>query len=148
MESKRSFLTALHPLEKNIYWAIWKSKSPKRANVLIWVMLFGSLNCSVTLQSKLRGHVIPPPFFHFVKLLERIYNFFSLNAHSLVSVGGNYFPFFTCNWSLDNPSRTMCFKFSAVHIYLQKHKRYSLMWFKPFLQKHKHHSIMQLKPFS
>lgn len=60
VKSLSQFLTALHSLEKNIYQATWKSKSPKRVNVRIWVMLFGSLNCSVTLQSKLQGPAISP----------------------------------------------------------------------------------------
>lgn len=40
-------------LNQDLFWALWKSKSPKRVNILIWIMLNGYLNSSDILQKKM-----------------------------------------------------------------------------------------------
>ena len=47
------YLNSSIPIDKELYQGIWKSKSPKRVDVLIWILLHGSLNCSATLQYEL-----------------------------------------------------------------------------------------------
>lgn len=42
-------------IEKTTFQALWKTKSPKRVNILIWIKIFGTLGCLATLQSKLQG---------------------------------------------------------------------------------------------
>ena len=40
------------PMDKHLFTAIWKSSSQQRINVLIWIMVFESLDSSETLQRK------------------------------------------------------------------------------------------------
>lgn len=46
--------------DKAVYKGLWKSNSPKRVNILIWVMVFRTLNCSSVLQRKLPSHYLSP----------------------------------------------------------------------------------------
>ena len=41
------------PLESSLYKRLWKSNSPRRISISIWIMLFGNLNCALVLQRKL-----------------------------------------------------------------------------------------------
>lgn len=51
-------LASSSPLEKELFSAIWKSKSPKRINILLWIMINGSFNTSEILQKKLPSNCI------------------------------------------------------------------------------------------
>lgn len=57
-------LISLWPL---LMKALWKSKSPWRVNITIWIMLFGLLNCSLVLQRKLPSHCLSPNMCAFCK---------------------------------------------------------------------------------
>lgn len=46
-------LASSTPIYSDLFSAIWKSKSPKRINILIWIILNGSLNTFEVLQRKL-----------------------------------------------------------------------------------------------
>ena len=46
VKSLVSHLKISSPLEKRLEKAIWKTKSPRRVNIFIWILLFGALNCS------------------------------------------------------------------------------------------------------
>ena len=39
-------------MDKRLFSAIWKTGSPQRINILIWIMVFGSPNSSEILQKK------------------------------------------------------------------------------------------------
>ncbi|XP_038903695.1 uncharacterized protein LOC120090219 [Benincasa hispida] len=52
VKSLKNHLTPFSPLEKPIFSTIWKTKSPRRVNILIWIMLFGQLNVAEVLQKK------------------------------------------------------------------------------------------------
>ena len=41
------------------------TKSPRRVNITIWIMIFGALNCSEVLQRKLQTHSLSPTICHF-----------------------------------------------------------------------------------
>lgn len=55
----------------NICWHVlqlikfftWKSKWPRHVNITIWVMIFGALNYSLTIQRKLPSHYLLPSIF-------------------------------------------------------------------------------------
>ena len=40
--------------------ALWKSKSPRRVNISVWIMIFGNLNCALVMQMKLPSHCLSP----------------------------------------------------------------------------------------
>ena len=46
-------LALTFPLNKDLFSALWNCKRPKGINILIWIMLTGSLNCSEVLQRTL-----------------------------------------------------------------------------------------------
>lgn len=45
-----------HVLEKGL----WYTKSPRRINIMVWLMIFVSLNCVAVLQKKLLSHSLSP----------------------------------------------------------------------------------------
>ena len=53
VKSLSKHLSPTSPLEKDYFKAPWKTSSPRRINVLVWIMAVGSLNCSETMQRKL-----------------------------------------------------------------------------------------------
>lgn len=53
------FLSSQASIDKLLLKALWKSKSPSRVNILLWIMVYGTLNCSTILQRKL-----PPSVCH------------------------------------------------------------------------------------
>lgn len=53
-------LTAAESKDKKVFNGLWKLNSLKRIHVLIWMMLFGSLNCFSDLQRKLPSHCLSP----------------------------------------------------------------------------------------
>lgn len=71
LESSRKFsvdslskhLAVFFPMDKVVFKALWKSKSPRQVNILTWIMNFGTLNCSSTLQRKLPSHYLSPYIF-------------------------------------------------------------------------------------
>ena len=40
--------------------AIWKTKSPRRVNITIWIVLNELLSCALVMQSKLPSHILSP----------------------------------------------------------------------------------------
>lgn len=60
--SVKSFrhLASSSPLDSKLHKNLWKTKCPRRINIIIWVMIFGSLNCSQTLQRKPPNHYLLP----------------------------------------------------------------------------------------
>ena len=52
VKSLSTHLKSASPMDKRLFSAIWKSGSPRRINILIWIMVFGSLNNSEILQKK------------------------------------------------------------------------------------------------
>ena len=53
-------LSTSSTLESSLYKRLWKSNSPKRINISIWIMLFGNLNCASVLQRKNSSHALSP----------------------------------------------------------------------------------------
>ena len=47
-------------MDKRLFSAIWKTGSPRRINILIWIMVFGSLNSSEILQKKAPKKCLSP----------------------------------------------------------------------------------------
>lgn len=60
VKSLSKCLNAYSPIDKEIYQALWKSKSHKESTYSIWILFFGSLNCSDTLQHNLRDQYLSP----------------------------------------------------------------------------------------
>lgn len=60
MKSLTQYLASSLPMEKETFNALWKSKSPKIVNILLWIMLNSSLNSSKVLQRKLSYHCLMP----------------------------------------------------------------------------------------
>ena len=48
-------------LNKATFKALWKTSSPRRVNILIWIMAFGLQNCSLIMQRKLPNKCLLPP---------------------------------------------------------------------------------------
>ncbi|TYK09922.1 uncharacterized protein E5676_scaffold16G00380 [Cucumis melo var. makuwa] len=55
-------LIPLLPLGKPLYKAIWKYGSPRRVNILFWIVVVGNLNASTVMQHKLPNSHLSPPF--------------------------------------------------------------------------------------
>lgn len=53
-------LSPSSPLNKSLYKALWKTKSPRRVNVVQWIMIFGLLNCSYVMQGKFPSSCLSP----------------------------------------------------------------------------------------
>ena len=53
-------LSTSSPLESSLYKRLWKSNSPRRINISIWIMLCGNLNCASVLQRKLSSYALSP----------------------------------------------------------------------------------------
>lgn len=53
-------LSSASPIDKHLEKSLWKTKSLQRVNILVWAMLFGSLNCSSVLQRKLPSQCLSP----------------------------------------------------------------------------------------
>lgn len=47
-------------MDKMLYQAVWKSKSPKRINILVWIMINGNLNSLEVLKKKLPTYYLMP----------------------------------------------------------------------------------------
>lgn len=59
IKSLVNHLSTASPIDITIL-SFWKSKSPKRVNISVWIMLHGSLNCASILQKKLPSHCLSP----------------------------------------------------------------------------------------
>ena len=53
-------LSLASPLENQVEKALWTSKSHRKANILVWIMLYGLLNCASVMQRKLPSHCLSP----------------------------------------------------------------------------------------
>ena len=60
VKSLSSHLKTAYPMNKRLFSAIWKSGSPRRTNILIWIMIFESLNSSEILQKKSPNKYLSP----------------------------------------------------------------------------------------
>uniref|UniRef100_A0A9I9E4H4 Reverse transcriptase zinc-binding domain-containing protein n=1 Tax=Cucumis melo TaxID=3656 RepID=A0A9I9E4H4_CUCME len=60
VKSLTTHLSPSSPLDNVLHMALWKTNSPRRANVLVWVLLFGHLNMSSVLQQKLPAGCLFP----------------------------------------------------------------------------------------
>ena len=47
-------------MDKKLFKAPWKSNCPQRVNILMWIILFGSLNCAEILQKKSPSRCLQP----------------------------------------------------------------------------------------
>lgn len=65
-------------------------KSPKRINILVWILLNGSFNCSATLQAKLQAHYLSSTICPYAWQIARIYDSCYLIDLILPVVGRNY----------------------------------------------------------
>lgn len=61
VKSLSCHLVSSFPLDNKVYSTLWKSKSPKRVNILMWIMIHGSLNCLEVLQKKNFPNIISHP---------------------------------------------------------------------------------------
>lgn len=56
---------------------LWKSKSPTRVSITLWIMLFGSLNCASIMQRKLLAYYLLPQVCQFcLNYHEELQHFF------------------------------------------------------------------------
>ena len=60
VKSLSKHLSPSSPLEKDYFKALRKTNSPRRINILVWIMAVGSLNCSKTIQRKLPNTCLLP----------------------------------------------------------------------------------------
>lgn len=60
VKSLVTHLSLASPLDKHLEKALWRSKCPRRANITVWTMLFGYLNCSSVMQRKLPSCCLSP----------------------------------------------------------------------------------------
>lgn len=52
VKSPAKHLVASNSIDKFVYEALWKSNCPNRVNGLLQLMIYGSTNCSTTIQRK------------------------------------------------------------------------------------------------
>lgn len=57
-------LSKTSPIGKLLEDSLWKSKSPRRVNITVWIKLEGLLNCASMVQSKLPAHFLSPHICH------------------------------------------------------------------------------------
>lgn len=80
-------------LDKQVERALWKSKSPRRVNITVWIMIFGLLNCGSVMQKKLPAHMLSPLACPLCLLaFEDLQH---LIVFMLVNVGNSYLEFLT-----------------------------------------------------
>lgn len=53
-------LNSSSPMDSKLHKNLWHTSCPRKINIIISVMIFGSLNCSQTLQRKLPTHSLSP----------------------------------------------------------------------------------------
>ena len=111
VKSLTKFLNASSPLDKHIHQAHWKSKSPKRINILVWIMLFGTLNCAATLQQELQAHALSPicPLCH--AAAEDLQHLIFVCPYSS-ACWWKWFSFFQISWVFSS-----CFKDNILSVF-------------------------------
>lgn len=60
VNSLSAHLSPSSPMEKACYKALWKTSSPRRINILAWIMMIGFLNCSKIMQRQLPNKCLLP----------------------------------------------------------------------------------------
>lgn len=50
-------------MTRETYKVLWKSNNPRRVNILVWIMIFGLLNCFLVMQRKLPNSCLLPSLF-------------------------------------------------------------------------------------
>ena len=60
IKSLTHHLSPPSPLDKSLYKAIWKSSSPRRVNILIWILMVGNLDVSSAIQHELPNSHLSP----------------------------------------------------------------------------------------
>lgn len=58
VKSLAKLLAASEAIEKEFFEGLSKTNSPKRINILVWAMIFGSLNCSSILSMEVISHYL------------------------------------------------------------------------------------------
>ena len=53
VKSLTTYLSPSPPVDNVLHTALWKTKSPRRVNILFWVLMFGQLNVSTVLDNVL-----------------------------------------------------------------------------------------------
>ena len=88
-------------MNKCLLTALWKSSSPQRINILIWIMVFGSFNSSEILQKKSPNKCLLPltcPLC--MKANEEILHLFMTCPFSSFC-WGRIFSLFNFDWVID-----------------------------------------------
>lgn len=99
-------------MDELFYAALWKSKSPRKINILIWIMLNGSLNTSEILQKKISNSstllpTVCPLCLHDGECLNHVFFLCSYSRWCWF----NLFQSFRFKWSLPIDLETMFYKF-------------------------------------
>lgn len=95
VKSLVTHLSLASPLDKLLVKAHWKSKSPRRVNITVWIMLSRSLNISSVLQRKLPSHYLFPSAFAYAWQTKRIFSICFLIVVMLINVDLDYLIYLT-----------------------------------------------------
>ena len=87
VKSLSTHLSPSSPLEKACYKALWKSSSPRRINILVWIMAFRLLNSSMIMQRKLPNKCLLPSVCPLCLRTVRIYYTYSSYAPIPLNAG-------------------------------------------------------------
>lgn len=86
------------PLDKLLFKALWKTKSPRRVNILLWVTVFGQLNYSSILQRKLPSHSLSPSICPMCEAAKEDLQHLFFECSFVVQCWWHLFSFFKIAW--------------------------------------------------
>lgn len=94
-------LSPSSPLDKGTFKALWKSSSPRRVNILIWIMAFGLLNCSLIMQRNTLNKCLEPLMCPLcMKDSEDLLHLFIICPYSTIC-WGSIFSLFDVAWAFN-----------------------------------------------
>ena len=82
-------LASSSSIDSNFFKNLWKYRYPRRDNI-IWVIIFGPLNCAKTLQEKLPNSFFLPQFSHYAKEMMKIVSISFFIVTSQKNCGESY----------------------------------------------------------
>lgn len=111
------FLEILSLIDKKLFNALWKSKCPRRVNILVWIMLNGNLDSADVLQKKLPNQLLCPSICPLCCDVGESMNhiFFLMFLCSMFEAVVWFFS--RCNGCFPIMWGIMSFKFLSVHLW-------------------------------
>lgn len=125
INSLTTHLSVASPIDVKLVKGLWKSKCPRRVNILIWTMLFGSLNCPTTIQRKLPYHCLSPHMCVLCRQDQEDIQHLFFGCSYASSCWSRLFGFFNFSWTMGSD-----FKSNVLQVLLgpRLNKEPKLLW--------------------